>query len=266
MIITLITDFGTRDYFVGSLKGVILGINPEARIVDISHEVGPQNILEAAFLLKSSYRYFPRDSIHMVIVDPGVGGARRPILAAAGDHSFVAPDNGVLSWVFSEEESVRVYEITESKYFLNSPGRTFQGRDLFSPVAAWLSRGIAAKDFGKEIRDFKKIEIPAPILRGEGEIEGEVLYIDRFGNIITTLTGPHLKPFELVKDTLEIMLLNDRIHGMKSTYSETPPGEVGALLNSCGHLEVYINLGHAASRLNASVGDPVKVRRPSRKR
>jgi S-adenosylmethionine hydrolase len=258
--ITLTTDFGTRDYFVGSLKGVILGIHPEARIIDISHEVGPQNILEAAFLLKSAYRYFPRGSVHVVIVDPGVGGRRRPILAVSEDYFFVAPDNGVLSWVIAESGAMRVYEITESRFFLKSRGRTFDGRDLFCPVAAWLSRGIEPEQFGKEIRDFRAIEIPAPTLKGNGQIDGQVLYIDHFGNIITNITAEHLKPFEDLKDRLEVNLLTDCIYGLKKTYSDSPPGEAGALVNSCGHLEVYLNLGQAAARLKTAVGDPVKIR------
>lgn len=255
--ITLLTDFGTRDYFVASIKGVILGIHPQIRIIDISHETQPHNVLEAAFVLKSAYRYFPRSSIHMVIVDPGVGSERRPLLVSSNNYFFVAPDNGVLSWIYMEEPHVRVFQITAEHYFLKSAGATFHGRDVFAPVAAWLSKGVDCTHFGPEITEYQKLSFPQPIFEGERMLRGHILYIDRFGNLITDITTSHLDHLLEKEGEIELTIKTTKIHGLKSYYAQGNPGEPNALMNSCGHLELYCCLGNACEVLKASHGEEV---------
>ncbi|MGH7473365.1 MAG: SAM hydrolase/SAM-dependent halogenase family protein, partial [Candidatus Methylomirabilales bacterium] len=166
-LITLLTDFGERDYFVASMKGVILNINPQARIVDLSHQVGPQQVEEAAYLLKSCYRYFPDGTVHVVVVDPGVGSARRPLLVTSSRYYFVAPDNGVLTDIFQEELSVEVREIENKQYRLDAEGATFDGRDLFAPAAAWLTRGQPPGSYGRLIRDYVRLPSQEPAWEGQ---------------------------------------------------------------------------------------------------
>ena len=180
-LITLITDFGYRDYFVGSVKGVILGISPDARIVDISHNVAPQDREEAAFILKAAYRYFPPRTIHIVVVDPGVGSARKPIVVTNDRGKFVAPNNGVLTHILDEEPESRAYHVTASHYFLPSPGATFHGRDLFAPIAAWLSTGVPVENMGPVEHDLERFPVRQPSIGADGKLIGEVIYVDRFG-------------------------------------------------------------------------------------
>ena len=261
-IITLLTDFGTRDYFVGSMKGVILDICSEAKIIDISHEVQPQNILEAAFLLKSTYGWFPKGTIHIVVVDPGVGSGRKPLLAVTHNAFFLAPDNGILSWIYCEEDPVYVYEMTTSRYFLKSPGPTFHARDIFAPAAAWLARGIAHTGFGPEIKEYTKIEFPRPSWEGKRSIKGHVLYIDRFGNLITDITTTELDQSLKAGKTPTVKIKGTFLPGLKRYYAEGEPGEPNALVNSSGHLEIYCYLAYAADILKVSTGEKVTVSFP----
>ena len=161
-VITLLTDFGDRDYFVASMKGVILGINPQARIVDLSHAITPHQVEEAAYLIKASYKYFPDGTVHMAVVDPGVGSARRPLLVTTSRHFFLAPDNGLLSYIFQEETGIEVRQIENKQYRLDSEGATFDGRDLFAPAAAWLTKGQSPGSYGKLIRDYVKLPLAEP--------------------------------------------------------------------------------------------------------
>lgn len=248
------TDFGLRDSFVASMKGVILGINPNVNLVDISHEVQPQNIQEAAFILKSSYQDFPKKTIHLVVIDPGVGSSRRGILMETKDYYFIAPDNGVLSWVAHGDPSLRVRELRNSDYFLKNKGPTFHGRDRFAPVAAWLSTGVESERFGDEIQNYFHIPIPESIHEDEKTIRAHVLYVDRFGNLITDITRVHLES-RLADQSILITIGNIRIHGLKSFYSEGKPGQTNALINSSGHLEIYIYLGNANQSIGVSIGD-----------
>ncbi len=185
-IITLTTDFGTRDYFSGAMKGVILGINPEARIIDISHEVASHDIWGAAYLLGAAYEYFPQYTIHVVVVDPGVGSQRRPVLAVTDKHYFIAPDNGVLSFIYADPGFSKVIHLTADHYFREGQGSTFNARDVFAPAAAWLSKGIEANNFGEEITDYVRFNIPRSRKEGN-EVAGEIVYIDKFGNAITNI-------------------------------------------------------------------------------
>ena len=186
-IITLTTDFGGKDAFAASMKGVILKIIPQTQIIDISNEINPQDIWEAAYVLRSAYGHFPKGTVHVAVVDPGVGSGRRPIIVVTESYYFVGPDNGLFTLIYQEAERIRVHHITSTHYYLPNPGPTFHGRDIFAPVAGWLAKGIASANFGDEITDYVKMNIPAPKTT-QNSIEGHIVHIDRFGNIITNIT------------------------------------------------------------------------------
>jgi S-adenosylmethionine hydrolase len=248
MIITLTTDFGFSDPFVGIMKGVILGIEPAAQIVDISHDIHSYDILEAAFLIHSTYRYFPKGTIHVVVVDPGVGSARRPIAASADGHYFIAPDNGVLSEVFDLE----VYHITNRSLFLDSVSQTFHGRDIFSPVAAHLAKGTPIESVGPRILDFLKRPLPKPRPHGDKTV-GTVLRIDKFGNIITNLRKPDLS------NDFTIHVAGLTITRLCSSFSEAQRGEFFAIEGSTGFIELALDRGSAADKLKVERGDEIEV-------
>ncbi|HEU0184004.1 MAG TPA: SAM-dependent chlorinase/fluorinase, partial [Blastocatellia bacterium] len=195
-MITLLTDFGLSDYFVPAVKGVILTINPEVTIIDITHDVAAHDIESAAFTLGSCYHNFPSGAVHVVVVDPGVGSARRAIAASAGGYFFVGPDNGVFSFVYARESNLRVFHVTNDRYFRRPVSPTFHGRDVFAPVAAHIAGGARPEEIGVEIEDYVKFEIPRP-RANNGIIEGRILHIDRFGNLVTNFTEAELKPSEI---------------------------------------------------------------------
>ena len=192
MLITLLTDFGTADYFVGALKGAILSVNEGARIFDITHDIAPHDINAAAFTLLAVYKTFPARTIHVAVVDPGVGSARRPILVCGGDYFFIGPDNGLFSFIIERESPCRVFHLTSKEFFRQSVSATFHGRDVFAPVAGALSKGVAAEELGEEIGDYVRLARLAPKLREDGTIEAAIIHIDRFGNCITNLTPVEL--------------------------------------------------------------------------
>lgn len=259
-IVTLITDFGSNDYYVGVVKGVIVGINPEVQIVDVCHHVASYDVFDAAFTLAQSYRYFPSDTIHMVVVDPGVGTARRPILARTIDYKFVAPDNGALSLVYEREENIEVRHITSEHYFLNPVSQTFHARDVFAPAVGWLSKGVEADKFGDPITDYAKFTPPKPKRVNDQLSKGVALRIDKFGNIITNISPedvPQLfcddpPPFRIVINQQEITKLN-------LAYSMGKPSELFAIVGSSGYLEICTNRGSAAKTLGATRGMEVGV-------
>ena len=255
MIITLTTDFGLSDPFVGIMKGVILGIAPDAELVDITHDVRSYDILEAAFIIETTYRYFPEGTVHVIVVDPGVGSSRRPIAAATKGHTFVAPDNGVLSYVLQAEPSAPIppaHWITNRSLFLNSVSQTFHGRDIFAPVAAHLSLGTPVEAVGPRIVDFVKKPFPKPRTQGD-KLVGTVLRIDKFGNIITNLRRHHLgEDFTIRVAGLSIMRLY-------SNFSEAQPGEFFALEGSTGYIELALNQGSAADRLDVGLGAEIEL-------
>src|SRR5512145_388947 len=231
-LITLMTDYGSRDSFVSSLKGTVLKTNPQAQIVDITHEIAPQDIWEAAFTLREAYTHFPKGTIHLAVVDPGVGSGRRPIIVVTESYYFVGPDNGLFSLVYRDAERLRVHHITAAHYFIANPGPTFHGRDIFAPVAAWLTKGIPSGNFGEEITDFVKLNVPA-VKRTETGLDGHVVHIDRYGNLITNIMFKDIQALipEGQPGTLTIQVGGKNIQGMKKFYAEAAPGEPGAIIN-----------------------------------
>jgi len=254
-IITLTTDFGTADHYVGTMKGVILGIAPQARVVDISHEVRPFQIAQGAYVTAQACRFFPPKTIHVVVVDPGVGSARRPILAEIAGQYFVAPDNGVLSMVFDGAEKVR--HITAERYFLQPVSHTFHGRDVFSPVAAHLAAGIPASRFGRRIADYARLDFAHPTRTGKRLWTGLVLHIDRFGNLITNF---HIDQFpDLGARSFELNIGLRRVARLVSTFAEAQPGELVAIVGSSGYIEVVANQTSAAKLLACEIGSPAEL-------
>jgi S-adenosyl-L-methionine hydrolase (adenosine-forming) len=260
MIITLLTDFGRRGSFVAQMKAVILGIQPKAVIVDITHDIPPFGIQEAAFVLRSAHRYFPKGTIHVVVVDPGVGGRRRPLLVVDRQGLFLAPDNGVLSYIYHDHPASRIHHITAGKYRLKTYSSTFDGRDLFAPAAAWLSKGLLPSRLGKKIKDPVSFSIPKVNRHREGTLEGEVVHIDRFGNLITNMERKDLAPWISDGKPATITIKNKTIQGIKLHYAEAGPGELAAIINSDDHLEIYCDQRNAQSLLDAAPGEPVIVR------
>lgn len=257
-MITLLTDFGTRDSYVAQMKGVILGINPEAIIVDVTHEIPPQAIMQGAMCLDDVFDAFPEGTIHIVVVDPDVGSTRRRIAAEVGNQRYVGPDNGLLTLVARRHPIHRVSTLTVNRYHRHPISPTFHGRDLFSPVAANWSLGLDLSTFGEPI-DAPLAELRVPrIEKLEREVCGEIIEIDRFGNLTTNITGDDL-PLAC-PSTIITHAGGHQLIGLSQFYSEHPAGTVLALIGSSGRLEVAQNIGNAASKLNAKIGDPVQVK------
>jgi len=259
-LITLLTDFGDRDWFVASMKGVILTINPHATIVDLSHHVPPYSVEDAAYLLRSCYRYFPEGTVHVAVVDPGVGSVRRPLIAQSDHSFFLAPDNGLLTPILAEDSEMEVREIENVEYRLTSPGRTFDGRDLFAPAAAWLSRQQPFASFGRPIDDYKTFTISMPKWEAMALV-GEIVYVDRFGNLISNFTPHHVKE---IRDSTKrpdalIRIAGHTIDGLVSSYAEGSKVKPSALINSNGAIEVFVKEGSAAQWLKIGRGEPVAL-------
>lgn len=260
-IITLTTDFGLNDHFVGAMKGVILDLAPDAQIIDISHAVQPFDVLDGALTISQAYSYFPSGTVHMVIVDPGVGTARRPIMLTSDRHQFVAPDNGVLSLIYEREERLSVRHITAEHYFLQPRSNTFHARDIFSPIAAYLAKGVEISRFGDEITDYVRFAAPRPKPTDERTLRGVVLKVDRFGNLITNITPQDLPAlFEATPPSFKIVVGSKaQATRMCTNYAEGTPGEVFGILGSMGFLEVAANRGSAFQLLGAGKGSEVNV-------
>ena len=249
-IVTLLSDFGVSDAYVGVMKGVILGINPAATIVDISHEIEPHNVLQAAYVLSNAYCYFPRGTIHLVVIDPGVGSHRKAIIVRTPEAFFVAPDNGVLSYV--AEERIEIVNITNSDFWLSPVSSTFHGRDVFAPVAAYLSLSTPACDFGEIASSMVMLSEYQPWVEADGTILGRVIHIDRFGNLITNVRGS-----DLIGGDLRINVKNRSIEGISSSYFEGD--ELLAIIGSDGHLEIAFRNGNASVLLGIECGEIVKI-------
>jgi S-adenosylmethionine hydrolase len=258
-LITLTTDFGTSDWFVGTMKGVILGINPSARIVDLTHGVPAGDIRAGAFTLAASCKFFPKGTVHIAVIDPGVGSEREAIAVETERYFFVGPDNGVLSWALRSERIRKVRALKNEKYFLPELSKTFHGRDIFAPVAAHLSRGVAIEKLGPSKKEFVRLDWPEPRLKERG-IEGEVVYVDRFGNAITNLGADLLRDFG--DHRLEVFVKGKRQCLVEDCYAAVRPGKPVAVLGSSGFLEIAINQGSARKKLGLEAGCRVKVQSP----
>jgi S-adenosyl-L-methionine hydrolase (adenosine-forming) len=259
-IITLTTDFGTNDHFVGAMKGVILNIVPEAAIVDISHAVQAYDVLDGALTISQAYSYFPTGTVHVVVVDPGVGTDRRVILASSDGYHFVAPDNGVLSMVYAREERMHVRHITSEHYFHQPVSQTFHARDIFAPVAAYLAKQVDSHKFGDEIEDFVKFAAPKPKATAENRIRAVVLKVDRFGNLITNVTPADVPALFSEKPAgFKITVGSKEITEIRSAYAEGAPGEVFGILGSMGYLEIVANRAAAAQITGAMKGTEVSI-------
>src|SRR5438093_7651546 len=248
MIITLTTDFGLSDPFVGIMKGVIRGITPSVQLVDITHDIRSYDILEAAFLIETTYGYFPEGTVHIVVVDPGVGSARRPIAAVSHGHRFVGPDNGVLSAILENE----AYHIENNSFFLKHVSRTFHGRDVFAPVAGHVARGIPVQSLGPRIFDFIRHPLPKPCREG-ARIVGTVLRVDKFGNVITNLRRTDLG------SEFTIRVAGLPITRLCASFSQADPGQLFAVEGSTGYIEIALNQGSAADQLRVARGAEIEV-------
>jgi S-adenosylmethionine hydrolase len=259
-VVALLTDFGVRDHYAGTMKGVILGICPEATLVDISHDVPPHDLRTASLELAASYKYFPAGTVFLVVVDPGVGSSRRPIAAEAGDFRFVAPDNGVLTAVFKDLAARRVVELTERRYSRPTVSRTFEGRDRFAPAAAWLAKGVEVRALGRPLTDYILLAIPDPEV-GTERIAGAVLRVDRFGNLITNIDRRSFDRLARLGGRLHIRVGEADVAQLVTTYAEVPAGQVAGLFGSSDHLELAANSASAAALLGAGLDAVVIVTR-----
>ncbi len=257
-VITLLTDFGIRDGYPGVMKGVIWNIAPDVQIVDLSHEISPQDVLEAALLLRRSAPFFPNGTIHIAVVDPGVGTSRRGLACRIGAQYFVGPDNGLFTLIVAEAESehlpVHFIHLNQPAFWLPEVSKTFHGRDIFAPVAAHLAIGTPLDSLGSAIDDPIRLDLPAPAPTSAGW-QGEVIYIDHFGNLSTNLNASHINT---LKD-LVLRIHQKQIVGMASTFGDRPRGTLVALLDSSGALVISVVNGNAAKVLQAHLGDKVEV-------
>ncbi|HMV51874.1 MAG TPA: SAM-dependent chlorinase/fluorinase [Blastocatellia bacterium] len=272
-MITLLTDFGTADYFIPAVKGVILSINPTIQIIDLTHEIPPQDIAAGAFTLGACYQHFPAGTVHVAVVDPGVGSARRAIIVRAGKWLFVGPDNGLFSYVYRCESQVEVFQIERAEYFRHPVSATFHGRDVFAPVAAWLSRGVQPEAVGQEIQDYVRLEIPQPVKEGFAETDGadfslsslseqtkvrstaQIIHIDRFGNCITSLTERELPN---PPAAARLLLAGREITQFGSHFAQaTEKNELFAYLGSAGFWEIALWCDSAAARFGVERGAEV---------
>lgn len=260
MLITLLTDFGTADYFAGAMKGAILSVNAGASIVDISHEIPPQDIRAGAFTLLAAYKTFPAQTIHIAVIDPGVGSTRRPILVAGGNQLFVGPDNGLFSYIYEREAQCRVFHLTRAEYFRQPVSATFHGRDLFAPVAGALSLGIEPAELGDEITDYVRLERLAPQAQTNGDLLASIIHIDRFGNCITNLTHEHLNE-QMIARGARLLINGHEINSFRRFFAEgvEPGPELFAIRGSTGFLEIAAYLASAAELLNAERGQLITV-------
>jgi S-adenosylmethionine hydrolase len=259
-IVTFTTDFGLNDPFVGIMHGVVLNIQPDTRIVDICHSIASYDINDGAWSIAQAYRFFPKRTVHVVVVDPGVGGARRPIIVETEDYIFVAPDNGVLSLVEAREPKFVVRHVTAERYFLQPVSQTFHGRDVFAPVAGWLSKGVAPAEFGAEISDYVRSPLPAVERVGDDSLRGVVMKVDKFGNLITNigeLDAPQL--FGAKVSGISILIAGETVTRICRSYGEGAEGEIFAIVGSSGYLEIAARQASAAEKLAAGVGTPVGV-------
>jgi len=258
-IITLLTDFGTSDGYVGAMKGAILSIQPEAEIVDISHDIPAHDVRAGAFVLKTTYRFYPRGTIHVAIVDPGVGGERLPVLLVTPDHFFIGPDNGIFSWIVRAEEVRDCRALTAAHYMRESVSQTFHGRDIFGPAAAWLARGAAKEGFGEPVGSLRTFGLPETIV-SEKTFRTEVIHVDRFGNCVLGTTRDELeRAVGAIPPQLQASVKGVVVTGLRETYDGGPSGAPFFLFGSTGHLEIAAHRASAAGLTRLARGDSLDV-------
>jgi S-adenosylmethionine hydrolase len=259
-LITLTTDFGERDYFVGAMKGVILSINPDAQIIDLSHQIKPHDVLEGAFLISQAYRFYPAQTVHCVVVDPGVGTSRRPLIVSANNYYFVAPDNGVLSLIYDQAENIEAIHAITTHYFRGEISQTFHGRDIFAPLAAWLTRGIPLSNFGDQISDLVRFRLPQVRVDGDRQLKGAVIKIDRFGNCITNITPSHLPGFFATqRPPFKFRVGSTVIQKIGDAYADVESTSPFIIVGSSDFLEIAVNRASAADALKIARGAEVEV-------
>ena len=262
-IITLLTDFGLEDAYVGIMKGVVLSVNPSAAIVDITHQVESFDLNQAAFTIKSSYRYFPEGSVHVVVVDPGVGSERAIIALKMKGHTFLAPDNGVLTLIIDEGDIETIVRVENSDYFLKTVSQTFHGRDIFAPVGAHISLGVDLKLLGRPVKkkDVVRLSIPEPFISEKNELVGTIVFIASFGNCITNIDLSRLESFYKAGagKRLQIMIGQQKLDGLSGNYESVSPQSPLAIFGSFDYLEIAVNCGSARRYFGAQKGDTVRV-------
>lgn len=257
--VALMSDFGSRDHYAGAMKGAILHVCPEATLVDISHDIPPHDLQVAALELAAAWRYFPIDTVFLVVVDPGVGSGRRGLAVDTGDYRFVAPDNGVLTAVLRETPPRRAVELTERRYARPTVSRTFEGRDRFAPAAAWLARGVQLSALGRPAGDLKMLDLPV-VEVGRDRVAGEVLRVDRFGNLVTNIDRATVEQFA-ARGAIEITVAGHAVGHLVDTYADIAEHEVCALFGSTDHLEIAANAASAVARLDVAHGARVEITR-----
>jgi S-adenosylmethionine hydrolase len=259
--ITLLTDFGWGDGYIGAMKGVILGINPDCRIIDLAHHIPPHDVMGAALVLGQTYPLYPAGTIHVAVVDPGVGGMRRPVVLEGGDYLFVGPDNGCFTSVLKREQGVQAYELTKERFRLSRVSQTFHGRDIFAPAAAHLSLGVSAEAMGPavDIAELTRLAIPEPLLNG-AILLGEVIRVDSFGNLVTNISQEILGEFA-GDNMIELEIKGERVTGLKQSYDEGGEGEIIALWGSAGFIEIVMKEKNLHRERGWGKGEQVRIRR-----
>ena len=257
MVIALLSDFGLSDHYVGAMKGVLAKLAPNAKVVDISHQVPPFDKIHGGLVLYQTFRHFPRHSIFVAVVDPGVGGTRKPILVETEDYFFIGPDNGLLSMALAEQKIRRIVQLDNEKYFLSPLSATFHGRDIFAPVAAHLAQGLAAEFFGSELTGYERLPAFVPGFGSDG-LSGQILAFDRFGNAISNLSRAFLQRHHQSPEW-SLSIGNYNLKGLKSHYAEAPPGEALFLFGSGNLLEIAVHQGSAEEKLGLKRGDPLRI-------
>ena len=260
MLVTLLTDFGTRDYFVGAMKGALLAVNPRAHIIDLTHDIPAHDIAAGAFTLLAAYDVFPQQTIHVAVVDPGVGSARRPIVVTTPDYFFVGPDNGLFSYVCEREPDVRVFHVTNEKFFRPTVSNTFHGRDIFAPVAGALSNGVPPEELGDLVNDYVRLAPLAPSRAADGTLNANIIHIDRFGNCITNITRRELTD-ELIARGIVLQVGTHQVRSFRRFFAEGNVGvrELFAIWGSAGFLEIAAVRTSAAQLLGVERGETVRV-------
>jgi len=259
-VIALTTDFGTQDHYVACMKGAILQINPKATIVDVTHDIPPHGIIQAAFVLRQVWPWFPAGTVHVVVVDPGVGTGRRILVGRYSDRCIVAPDNGVMSIIHRDAQLQELRVVENRRFFATSLSTTFHGRDIMAPVGAHISNGVRLSDLGAPTDHLEVLDLPRPRIGADGSLSGEVLYVDRFGNLITCISIADLNALAGRRGRLSVRLGEREIGPIRSTYGEAEPGQPVALVGSTQMLEIAVNRGSAAQMFEAGVATPVTVR------